>query len=107
MSFPKTILTESNIARFLEEDIGTGDITTDSTVNIGQKSNAYFYAKDDFILAGIYESLAILRYLDEGLEYKTHPDGDSIKKGDKFCEVHGNTRALLTGERAALNLLQS
>ncbi len=106
MSFPKTLLDEDEIQRFIDEDVGKGDITTLSTIDPEHRTRGVFLAKEDFILAGIHESLAIIHFLDTSIEFKTKKDGEAIKKGDEFCEVRGNTQALLIGERPALNLLQ-
>lgn len=102
----KSIINLADIERFLSEDIGSGDITTDSIIPVGQKGTGVFLAKEDFVLACIHDAVAILSHLDPEIKYKTEEDGSFIRKGDEFCKVTGSTRALLTGERAALNLLQ-
>ena len=91
----------------IEEDIGTGDITTDAIVPENLIAEGYFLAKADGILAGIDISLLVLKILDENLEVMDKfEDGKRIKKGDKIAEIKGNAGAILKGERVALNILQ-
>lgn len=102
-----TLLKTSDIERFLSEDIGRGDMTTDALIAPDKRGKAEFHAKEDFILAGINDAIAIFRYLDPSLKVKKlNEDASKIKKGVIFCEMQGNLRALLTAERTALNLLQ-
>jgi len=102
-----SILTESDIARFLSEDMGRGDATTDALIEPDRRGKGEFHAKEDFILAGIHEAIAVFRYLDPGLKVNVFRDDCSgIKKGDIFCEIEGKLRGLLSAERTALNLLQ-
>lgn len=101
------LLTEKDIERFLAEDIGRGDMTTDALIPSDRLGRGEFHAKEDFILAGINDALAVFRYLDPGLKVKKfHEDGSKIKNGVIFCEIEGKLRSLLTAERTALNLLQ-
>jgi nicotinate-nucleotide pyrophosphorylase (carboxylating) len=102
-----SLLKESDIARFLSEDVGRGDMTTDALIAPDKRGKAEFHAKEDFILAGINDAIAIFRYLDPGLKAKKlNEDRSGIKRGVIFCEIEGGLRALLTAERTALNLLQ-
>lgn len=102
-----TLLKTSDIERFLSEDVGRGDMTTDALIAPDKRGKAEFHAKEDFILAGINDAIAIFRYLDPSLKVKKlNEDASKIKKGVIFCEMQGNLRALLTAERTALNLLQ-
>jgi nicotinate-nucleotide pyrophosphorylase (carboxylating) len=102
-----SILTESDIARFLSEDIGRGDTTTEALIEPYRRGKGEFHAKEDFVLAGIHEAIAVFRYLDPEMKASKYMDDSSrIQEGMIFCEIEGNLRALLTGERTALNLLQ-
>lgn len=95
------------IRRSLEEDIGYGDITTNSLVPAGQMAHGIFYAKDTGIIAGIKVSEAVFQTLDPEVQVQIlKQDGDAVKPGDTIAIVTGRTRALLTGERTALNFLQ-
>ncbi|MBI9057054.1 carboxylating nicotinate-nucleotide diphosphorylase [Labilibaculum sp. DW002] len=90
-----------------QEDIGNGDITTNNIVPENKLASASMTAKADGIIAGIDIAEMVFRKLDENLEWNPKiKDGDSVKKGDVILEIKGTFRALLTGERLALNLMQ-
>ena len=83
-----SILTESDIARFLSEDMGRGDATTDAVIEPDRRGKGEFHAKEDFILAGISDAIAVIKYLDPDLKVKKiRDDCSGIKKGDIFCEI--------------------
>ncbi|MFA9372249.1 MAG: carboxylating nicotinate-nucleotide diphosphorylase [Labilibaculum antarcticum] len=89
------------------EDIGSGDITTNNIVPKNTLAAASMTAKADGIIAGLNIAKMIFRKLDENLEWNPKIiDGDRVVKGDVILEMKGTFRALLTGERLALNLLQ-
>lgn len=95
------------IKRALEEDIGYGDITTRSLIPAGQTARGQFIAKSAGVVAGINISGAVFTYLDPETRFEViKPDGESVVPGDIIAVVSGKTRALLTGERTALNFLQ-
>jgi nicotinate-nucleotide pyrophosphorylase (carboxylating) len=95
------------LSRFLEEDIGRGDITTLAIVSPDQKAVGYFLAKAPLVLAGIDLAIEVLTLLDEGLIVENrHRDGEHLREGERAALVRGQARALLTGERVATNLLQ-
>ncbi|WP_456397497.1 carboxylating nicotinate-nucleotide diphosphorylase [Desulfurobacterium sp.] len=105
MQFSKIII-EDYILSFLREDIGfTGDITSSSLQ--GKQIKAYIEAKEDFILAGSPFFQKTFEILDENFKFIWKKrEGDHIAKGDIIAYIEGNEKALLTGERTALNLLQ-
>ncbi|MCX8110712.1 MAG: carboxylating nicotinate-nucleotide diphosphorylase [Syntrophorhabdaceae bacterium] len=93
--------------KFLEEDIGEGDRTTQWIVPEDHRSQAIIVAKQDGIIAGHRYAQGIFRVLDNEIEYnEKKADGDLAKKGDAIVEIKGRTRAILTGERVGLNILQ-
>lgn len=95
------------LRKFLEEDIGRGDITTLATVSPDQKAVGYFLAKAPLVLAGIDLAIEVLTLLDEDLAVENRRrDGEYLREGDRAAGVRGHGRALLTGERVATNLLQ-
>jgi len=91
----------------LNEDIGTGDLTTNSIVPADAVSTGYIVAKEDGVLAGMPVAEMVFRCLDPAIQFVVHAgDGDQVKRGQVLAEVRGNARAILTGERLALNFLQ-
>jgi nicotinate-nucleotide pyrophosphorylase (carboxylating) len=91
----------------LEEDIGTGDITTLSTIPENARAHGKYIAKDDGILCGINVVKRTFELLGADVEFTVYKtDGDEIKRGDIIAEVSGNAVAVLTGERVGLNLMQ-
>jgi len=95
------------IRRALREDVGTGDVTTESTVPEGQLACARIIAKQDGVLAGITVAEAVFRELDPALDMTTLiTDGDVLTPGDVIATLQGRSRAILTAERTALNFLQ-
>lgn len=95
------------IKRALEEDIGHGDITTMSLIPIEQMARGEFLCKAEGVLAGLEVSKEVFAYLDPNIVFEAcKKDGDELYVGDVIATVQGPSRALLTGERVALNFLQ-
>ena len=95
------------IRRALDEDIGTGDITTLSTVGEDKQIEGSFIAKEEGVICG----LPLLKRLFELLDPSVHleclvSEGDPVKKGDVIARISGPARSVLTGERVAPNFLQ-
>ena len=98
---------EGSMKDYLAEDIGSGDITTNAIVPEDHASKAVIIAKEDGVIAGQSLAAGIFKELDNELIYeKIKKDGEYVKKGDTIAIVKGKTRAVLTGERVALNILQ-
>lgn len=95
------------IKEALNEDMPFGDITTDALIPEHNKSVAKLLIKEDGILCGIDVARRVFKIIDESVEFiKYNQDGDHIKKGDIIAKIYGSTRAILKGERVALNFLQ-
>jgi nicotinate-nucleotide pyrophosphorylase (carboxylating) len=91
----------------LEEDIGPGDVTTDTLIEPDRVERATIVAKESFVLAGLELAQEVFRSLDSAMSFDTSShDSDSIESGDEILKVTGKLHALLTGERTALNFLQ-
>jgi nicotinate-nucleotide pyrophosphorylase (carboxylating) len=89
------------------EDIGDGDITTNNLVPPGENKTAILVAKEDGVIAGLPVAEMVFRKFDANLIWnEKKPDGSKVVPGDVIVEFIGNYRALLTGERKALNFLQ-
>jgi nicotinate-nucleotide pyrophosphorylase (carboxylating) len=90
----------------LEEDIGEGDWTTEWTVEAGSRSRAVIVAKQTLVAAGTMCVLEVFRVVDPDLEVElVVDDGARVADGDVMVHLSGGTRAILTGERTALNFL--
>lgn len=91
----------------LAEDVGSGDATTDSTVPADRISEASIVAKGRGVLAGLSVAELVFRELDPEARFvPAVRDGDRVAPGQTVARVRARTRAILTGERTALNFLQ-
>src|ERR1700686_1980188 len=88
---------------FLAEDIGNGDITTETTVSPMQRARGEVIAKAPLVLAGIELFLEVFRLMDVTTAAEIfHHDGEELTAGKVPARVSASARALLTGERVAL-----
>lgn len=95
------------IKRALQEDIGSGDVTTMATVPAGTSRRAELVAKEDFTLAGLDVARQVFTTLDPDVAFEPLKfDGNKVQSGDVLAWIKGDARILLQGERVALNLLQ-
>jgi len=102
---PATDIADS-IRRALEEDVQTGDVTTNSIVPAGALLRGRIVAKQDGVIAGLDVAKSVFRLLDESVVFQQQViDGSEVSKGQVLVELSGSARALLTGERTALNFL--
>lgn len=89
------------------EDIGDGDITTNNLIPPNTNKTAILVAKESGVVAGLPVTEMVFRKFDKNLEWNVKlPDGSRVEPGDVLVEFTANYRALLTGERKALNFLQ-
>ena len=97
---------ERNVAQALAEDVGTGDLTA-NLVPYDEIAAASVISREEAVLCGSEWFEACFRQLEPQVEVRWHAlEGETVEAGQQLCEVKGNTRALLTGERTALNFLQ-
>jgi len=98
---------EEHIKQALKEDIGFGDITTDYIEADGKILKAIMNSREEGILCGIEIVKKIFEILDKNIKITSFlKDGDKITKGQDIATIEGNARAVLTGERLALNYVQ-
>ena len=98
---------EDRIRQALAEDIGDGDVTTQCTVPAGLEMQGRFIAKEAGIIAGLTVADLVFGSLDEAVQFTPLVgDGDSVEPGQVVATVRGAGRALLSGERVALNFMQ-
>lgn len=98
---------EELLRQALREDLGgAGDLTTDAIVPAGLPAEALVVARQAGRVAGLEPALHVFRLLDPGVTWELRcPDGQDTPAGGTLAQVRGPARALLTGERTALNLL--
>ncbi|MDE2271820.1 MAG: carboxylating nicotinate-nucleotide diphosphorylase [Xanthomonadaceae bacterium] len=102
---PETIRTD--VARALAEDIGSGDVTA-ALIDPAACARARIVTREDCVLAGAAWADACFRKLDPDVDITWHcSDGDRVPMDAVLCELAGNARALVAGERNALNFLQT
>jgi nicotinate-nucleotide pyrophosphorylase (carboxylating) len=95
------------VSRALAEDLAGGDITTDAIVGQNDRARGTFEAKSPCTLAGLDVALEVFAQLDPKIQPTFHfQDGDECAAGVTIGYVTGSARALLSGERTALNFLQ-
>jgi nicotinate-nucleotide pyrophosphorylase (carboxylating) len=95
------------VRRALDEDVGDGDVTTNSTVAPDARLRGEFIAKQAGVVAGLEVARLVLALLDEHQAFSQRvSDGERVAHGQVLATVEGPGRALLSGERTALNLLQ-
>ncbi len=91
----------------LEEDLGSaGDLTTDAVVPAGCTVRAHLVARSELVLAGLDVAREVFRTLDPSVEFrKQRDDGEQVAAGERVANIRGPARAILRGERSALNFL--
>ena len=106
-SITMTLNADELILQALREDISSEDVTTNAVMPKAQKGEAQLICKQDGVLAGLSVFQRVFELLDETVSVEFHySDGDQVKKGDLIGTVTGDIRAILSGERTALNFLQ-
>ncbi len=95
-----------DVTRALAEDVGTGDLTA-ALVPAERTSHARLMTRQNGVLCGSEWFNRTFEELDPDVEiFWHHGDGDDITAGTSLCELEGKSRAILTGERTALNFVQ-
>ena len=90
----------------LAEDLGEGDITSDNLIPVKSQSKARLIAKGEGILCGVGLAREVFKTLSPKIVFRALiNDGKTVSKGDVIAEISGSTRALLSGERVAINFV--
>lgn len=98
---------EQLIALALQEDLGSGDVATEALIATSQKATARWYAKATGIVSGLEVALRVFRTLDPAIEMHVRvAEGESVTAGQEIVSFQGAFKALLMGERTALNFAQ-
>lgn len=91
----------------IAEDLGAGDVTTDSIMSVSARARARIEARARGVLAGLEVARLAFHELDPDIVFEaTVKDGARIETGQILCSIEGRARAILSAERVALNLLQ-
>ncbi|MDU3456777.1 MAG: carboxylating nicotinate-nucleotide diphosphorylase [Peptoniphilus harei] len=102
----KPILIDKYILAALQEDMTSGDITTDAILK-DERAEVDLRAKDKGILAGLDVFKRVFEILDEDVSFEFYfSDGDEVNNKDLIGKISGRAKAILEGERTALNFLQ-
>lgn len=100
-------MVREHIQNALKEDIGFGDITTDFLMDKDEIITAQMNTRQDGILCGINIAEIVFKTLSPEIKFEKYfKDGDKISKGDTLAVITGSARAVLIGERTALNYIQ-
>jgi nicotinate-nucleotide pyrophosphorylase (carboxylating) len=95
-----------DVTRALAEDVGTGDLTA-ALIPADRTSHARLLTRQSGVLCGVEWFRRTFEELDPDVEiFWHHDDGDDIVANSSLCELEGRSRAILTGERTALNFVQ-
>lgn len=96
----------SSVERALAEDVGSGDVTTEGIVPAGATLEGRIISKEGGIVAGLAVARAAFQMLDKEVQFEFRAvDGDKVETGQALAKIKGPARAILTGERTALNFL--
>mgnify|MGYP001195393886 CR=1 FL=1 len=91
----------------LEEDLGGGDVTSEATVEASAQARGWFVARSSGVVAGLPVAREVFRQLSGEVAFSPiAAEGESVAAGARIAEVAGAARALLAGERVALNFVQ-
>ncbi len=98
---------QHQVGAALQEDIGQGDLTA-ALIPADRISEARVVARQPAILCGVDWFNTVFQQLDPIAQINWHiADGDKLQNEQVICQLHGSARALLTGERTALNFIQT
>lgn len=101
------LIADKYIRMALEEDITSGDVSTECVVRGKQPGCCQLICKEDGVIAGLPVYARVFEILEDGARFETtFKDGDQVKKGELIGTVYADVRTLLSGERTALNYLQ-
>ena len=107
MNYNNKIKIDQIILSALNEDVDSGDITTNATIGDKVLCEGKFLVKEDGIIAGLEIAKRVFALIDDEVEFTILiADGSPVRKGDVAAAIKGKASSVLTGERTALNFLQ-
>ena len=103
---PKIMIVD-DVKRALLEDLGrAGDLSTQSTIEVGKVAEAHLIAREHGTVSGLQHASCSFELVDDGILFRPHlADGSVVQSGDVVATVSGNARSILSAERTALNFL--
>ena len=102
-----TPVIRSLIEKSVTEDLGHGDITTDSLISESLDGTASIISKSNGVVSGLAVSIEVFRIISSSIKVKSIvTDGTTIGNGDEIAQINGSLSGILKGERLALNFLQ-
>ena len=103
----ENVVVQDLIRRALEEDVGTGDVTTLSVVPERLEGKAVILSRGDYVVAGLDVAAAVFGQVDPRIRCRAEVhDGQRVAPDQNLLSVEGPIRGILTGERTALNFVQ-
>jgi nicotinate-nucleotide pyrophosphorylase (carboxylating) len=107
VDYPDETLIREIVRWSLNEDLGSGDVTTNWTIPADSHLRAQFLVKAEGVLAGMAVARLVFEQVDTDVLFtELSPDGKLVRPGDIVAKVEGPGRAILTAERTALNFMQ-
>lgn len=105
--FLHDFIIEQHVKEALKEDIGFGDITTDFLAGVNDTLSGSLNSRENGVVCGLEIFEKVFKVLSNDVKIEFYfKDGDFIAPGDKIASISGPARAILTGERTALNYIQ-
>jgi nicotinate-nucleotide pyrophosphorylase (carboxylating) len=106
LNFMRHVIFKKIVQAALREDIGTGDVTTRLTISPKRMSEANIFYKQRAVVCGLELARMVFQSLDPGITFSAHVrEGELVRPGQRIVHLRGKSRAILTGERVALNFL--
>lgn len=100
-------LVDTIIENALQEDLGSGDITTNTLFPGNPATRAKLVCKSSGVIAGLPVAEKVFRHLDKAIRWQARvEEGAGVNEGQELAIISGSARAILSGERVALNFLQ-
>ncbi|WP_022853685.1 carboxylating nicotinate-nucleotide diphosphorylase [Thermodesulfatator atlanticus] len=104
---PHPLLYQDLVRQALKEDLGHGDVTTDTLIPPEEKGIGLLRAKEDLVICGLPIVQTVWTEVDPQVVFvPLKKDGEEVKKGEVVAEVRGRVASILKGERVCLNFVQ-
>ena len=106
MNYANELQLKNIVKQALREDIGRGDITTESVIPKNKFVKAVLITREDGVVCGLNIAAFVFKLKDRNIRFKPQvKDGQRVKRGKVLAQVQGKAQSILTAERVALNFL--